>query len=189
MKKLFPFAAAVLTFLCGLVLRFSFVLSGHSAWSYIISSVNASPWELFKPFGFVYIGMIPIELSVLRPKLLRFVCDKVCTLMLLCVLVLSVGMIAGSRGWSELLTELAVLLCIIAANALSYHMYKSGVRTELFAPPLLCVLCSFILMLIILSFYPPRIPVFFDSINNIYGRTADFDVLEGYRRFISATIL
>lgn len=189
MKKLFPVFIAVVTFVCGLVLRFSFVLSDHSAWSYIISSVNASPWELFKPFGFVYIGMLPIELSVLRPRLLRFVCARICGLMLLCTLILSAGMLAGTGEWSELIIELSVLACMLVADMLSYRLYSAGVRVELFAAPLLCILCSFVLLLIILSFYPPHLPVFFDRINNIYGRMTDFDVLEGYRCFISDTFL
>ena len=60
----------------GMILKMSAKWSDTAAWSYIISPVSNTPWELFKPFAIAYMFWILIELSCLRPHLLHFVCSK-----------------------------------------------------------------------------------------------------------------
>ena len=179
MKKYMLLAAAV-NYLCGMMLRMSFVLSGHAAWSYIISSVNGSAWELFKPFAVVYIAMIIIELSVLRPSLAGFICAKAAGLCILCFLMLLSGTLV-SYAPSTVFCDTAALFCTFTAQAASYAVYRKVRFPGCFALPAALTISSFVMLIIVFSFYPLHLPVFFDSIHKLYGRTLFFDAAEPYK--------
>lgn len=166
---------ALIIFCFGTLLRLSLRLSGGASWSLILSSVNSSAWELWKPYAYCFIGWIIIELSVLRPMLLRFVCSKICALWMMCMLILSAGMLIRffPEQYRELYCLAAAALSVTAVQVLGYYLYLSGRRTELFAVPLLLSLCAFVFLLLFLSFYPPHFGVFYDFIENRFGRNIE----------------
>ena len=114
-KKYFPFIGSAVIIVCGGLLHYSLLLSDRAAWSLIVSSVNDSAWELFKPVGFVYIFWIIIELSYLRPSLMHFVCAKTIGMYVLCFTALGAGMavkllpqyFAGQSFWAETVISVA----------------------------------------------------------------------------------
>ena len=188
MKKAYPFLSVFVIF-SFVLLRFSFTLSEHASWSYIVSSVNASPWELFKPFALAYIGMILISLSILRPNLLRFICDYILGLAVMCAAVLGFGAVCALCRAPEVFCELSALAGVAVSQTAAFGLYSHRVKTELLAVPLLIFFCAMIFMLLFLSFYPPPLFVFFDSFRGHYGRTITFDPLESYRKVIITTFL
>lgn len=171
MKKIFPLIGTVVIFLCGSILRITPTLSDKAAWSYLVGSVNASPWELYKPYAIIYIGWIIIELSCLRPPLTHFVSAKLTGLLLLCTSVLTLGTIFCSLPFDLALTfPLAGLSGIILAQVLSYRLNHSTIRIEILLLPLLIMLFCMIMLLLILSFYPPHWGIFYDSVHHRFGR-------------------
>lgn len=182
MKKAYILLLSPLIFFFGLLLRFSYTLSGQAAWSFLVSSVNASGWELMKPFALSYISAIVISLSVLRPPLLNFVCDSILGLALLCALLLISGTLCSFFGAHELIYELCALCSVCAGVLLQFFLFRHGVRTGLFAAPLILFLCIMLFMILFLSFYPLPYPVFYDHNAGLFGRTLTFDALREYRK-------
>ncbi len=170
-KKLFPYLSAVLIFAAGYVLRISYTFSDRAAWSYIISGVNDSAWENYKPFGIAYIFFIIIELSSLRPRLMHFVCARLLGMYVLCSCTVILNMIFSRffPGITEL-SLVAAAIGIIFAQLVSYTLYKSSFYVEAFRIPLILSLFAMVFMLIVLSFYPPEWEIFYDFTAGKYGR-------------------
>ena len=174
-KKYFSVISSAVVFGFGLLLYYSGEMSDHAAWSLIVSGVNHSAWELFKPFALSYISFIIIELSYLRPSLLRFVCSKITGLHMLCAFTLAAGCICRLLPDEIFFAAMptAAGAGVLISELSSYCLYKKGIRTELFAVPLLLSLAAMIFLLIILTFYPPHFIIFHDPISNLYGRMMD----------------
>ncbi len=174
MKKFFSLisSGAVISF--GFLMYYSDRLSNNAAWSLIISGVNRSGWELYKPFALAYILFILIELSYLRPSLLRFVCDKITGLLALCAMSLTLGTICGYLPpcFADAGLIASAVVSVSSAEFLSYRLYKKQIRSDWFAVPLLVAFAAMIFLLIVLTFYPPHLLPFFDRLSGIYGRPA-----------------
>ena len=127
LKKYFWAASAISVFICGYVVHIGYEISNHAAWSLLVSSVNSSAWELTKPFALVYILFVFIELSYMRPSLLHFVCAKI--LLLHGFTFLSVILLGFSRNF---LIYPTIFLSLLTAEFLSYKLYYSKCRIELF---------------------------------------------------------
>ena len=162
MKKLSLPINVISVFLCGLVVQMSYDASGHAAWSLLISAVRQSPWETVKPFGLVFIMWSFIELSWLRPHLLRFVCARMTALLFFvpaaCILLCT----APALCRDEWFRSGVILLCISAAEILQTVIYRSGRRIELFFIPLLAAFAVIFFSFLFCTFYPPDM-LFFAS--------------------------
>ncbi len=141
-------------FIFGLFLSLGYILSEGAAWSIIISSVNGSAWELTKPFIIILIFSVFLDLSCLRPSLLRYVSDKlisigIFTFMSLTGLRLLNTIFSGAvTFYPELIRYSYIFICICISQLVLYTLYNRAVRTELFFMPLLAglaVLLGFIL--------------------------------------------
>ncbi len=171
MKKVFPLFGVIIIFMCGYIMKISYNLSGKAAWSYLISSVNESAWELYKPFAIAYIGWIIIELSFLRPSLAHFVSAKLIGLIILCISILSLATFCRSIPADHtIIAYSSALTGIIISQAGAYLLIFSNIRTEIFLSPLLVMLFCMVMFLLTLSFYPPHWGIFFDFVNNRFGR-------------------
>lgn len=163
-KKYFPFFGAVIIICCAWVIHISIVLSDRAAWSLIISSINGSPWELYKPLGLVYIFFTFIELSCIRPFLVHFVSSKVIGMYVLCFSALIIGTIL--QYMPELFPTQRFLITAAAsvfpAQLTAYRLFRSEIRVESFCIPMLVSVLCMIFLLITLSFYPPDM-VFFKA--------------------------
>ena len=162
----------------------SCTLSGHASWSLIISGVNNSAWEVCKPFALVYTGWIVIELSYLRPSLLRFVCAKITGeyVFFLCGLISVTACFLLPEQLQQTFAVMAVSLSVIAAQMVSYFIYNRHIRAELLCVPLLFSFGIIILLLIILTFYPPHFPPFYDYRLGLYGRTPLYEPFTEYTK-------
>ena len=141
-------------FISGLILSLGYLLSEGAAWSIIISSVNGSAWELTKPFIIILIFSAFLDLSCLRPSLLRYVSDKLISIGIFTLLSLT-GLrllnicFSGTLTFPpELIRYPYIFICICISQLVLYTLYNRAVRTELFFMPLLtglAVLLGFIL--------------------------------------------
>ncbi len=170
-KKYFPLIGAAVIFGFGVLLHIAYTLSNRAAWSYIVSSVNFSAWELYKPFGYSYIFFIIIELSYLRPSLLSFISAKLIGMYVLCTVILSGAMLCRFFAVDVLVSQSVTAAAgVILAQAVGYRLYASHLRTEYFIIPLMASLFAMIFLLIILSFYPPHWGIFYDFYSGGFGR-------------------
>lgn len=170
-RRYFPIIIAFFILGFGCLLCASYLLSQRAAWSYIISSINNSAWELYKPFGYSYIFFIIIELSCLRPSLTKFISSKLIGMFALCFVMLSVAMVL--RFFTVNISVLCIVsaaLGVAAAQYISYGLYFSEIRTEYFTVPLIVSLCAMIFLLLLLSFYPPHFGIFYDFIHGGFGK-------------------
>ena len=172
MKKGFALIGAGVIFAFGLIIHYSYILSGGTVWSILISSINNSAWELLKPFAIAYITWIVIELSVLRPSLLHFICAKVIMLYIFAFAVIIYSLCVGhfvDSFLSEIIFMGGILIIITAVQIISYKIYDSKVKIEIFWVPLFIALPLFCIMILFFSLYPPHFIVFRDLDSNTYG--------------------
>lgn len=163
MKKGLSLIGAAVIFAFGIILHYSYIISGGTVWSILISSVNNSAWETVKPFAIAYIMWIVIELSVLRPSLLRFVCAKIIMLHMLTFSIigysLCINMFADTR-YREIILLGGIFAVITAVQILSYKLYDSNLKPEIFWIPVLISLFLFMIMILFCTVYPPPIKIF-----------------------------
>lgn len=169
MKRYFWLISTVSIFVCGLVLHIAYEESGRAAWSILISSVNASPWEMTKPFVLIYIFWVFIELSCLRPSLLRFVCAKLAAMYLFAGASVTGIYFVGIAGLPEWAVFAIIFISLLAAQRISYGIYRCGIRIDLFWTVLLLSLGLMLAMILFCSLYPPHFPVFMDRHYHTYG--------------------
>ncbi|MDD6489717.1 MAG: DUF6512 family protein [Clostridia bacterium] len=172
MNRIFAFVGATVIFVFGFVLHISYITSGGTVWSVLISSVNSSAWETLKPFALAYIMWIVIELSYLRPSLLHFVCAKILMLYVFAVLMIVYCLFVRQfvNGiFAEVLFYSGIYAILYVVQLLSYRMFKSPVKTEIFYIPILLSLFLFVFMILLFSVYPPHIIPFYDFKADIYG--------------------
>lgn len=166
MKKGFALIGAVIIFVFGTIIHYSYITSGGTVWSFLISSVNNSAWETVKPFAIAYIIWIVIELSFLRPSLLHFVCAKIVMLYLFAFMAiiysLCINMFFISE-WSNFILLGGIFLIIVFVQILSYRIYNSKVKLEIFAIPILLALFLFLIMILFFTVYPPPFRVFYGT--------------------------
>ncbi len=171
LKKFFPLIGTAVIFGFGTVLYMAYPLSDRAAWSYIVSSVNFSAWELYKPFGYSYIFFIIIELSYLRPVLLKFLGAKLIGMYVLCAAILSGAMLCRFFPADVPVSQLAAAASgVILAQTVGYKLYASNFKTDYLIIPLIVSLCGMIFLLIMLSFYPPHWGIFYDFYSGGFGR-------------------
>ena len=175
LKKFFWLISAVCVFLCGVVLQISYEASGHVAWSLVVSSVNNSPWELVKPFILTYIMWSFIELSVLRPSLLHFVCSKIISLHFFVIVSSTVLCFVIEQS----ISFVVIFSIIIISELLCYLIYRSKCRIELFFIPIIISFGILFFCILFCSFYPPCIMHFYDRVSRSYGLAdVDFTVIK-----------
>ncbi len=176
MKRFFWLIGSAIIFIFGEILHYSYITSNKAVWSILISSVNSSAWEILKPFTIAYIMWIVIELSVLRPSLLHFVCAKIISLYFLVILVivyiLCINMFSVGERYEIILLS-GICPIILFVQFLSYRIYKSKVKIEIFWIPILLSLFLFLIMILFLTLYPPHFIVFYDMKKNIFGIPKD----------------
>ena len=158
MKKLSLPVSVISVFLCGFVLHISYEASGHSAWSLLISTVRQSPWELMKPFGLVFIMWSFIELSWLRPHLIRFVCARITALIIFVIgSCTALCMFWHFGGWKRLVV---IFICLTVSELLQNIIYRSGKWSEILFIPLIISFVTIFFALLFCTFYPPDMPFF-----------------------------
>lgn len=145
-------------FVCGFVLQFSYEVSGGTAWSILVSSINSSPWEWTKPFVLVYMMWSFIEMSCCRPHLLHYVCARILSLHTLTALCL--GSLCLLKCWTanDYVILGVIFCCLAAAEFLMWLWYRSKCRFELFFVPIILSLVLLFGCLLFCSLYP--LPLF-----------------------------
>ena len=145
-----PLSCAAVT-AAGYIFSMSGIWSDRAAWSYIISPVIDTPWEIFKPFALAYIFWILIELSCLRPHLLHFVCSKSVGIYFLFSAVFLLYYIFSPWLNFSILSISVPFTAVIIAECVSYALYNSSVPIEILKIPLLLTYLVTVLLIIILT--------------------------------------
>ena len=161
-KKYFWFVSALGIFGFGMVLALSYRLSEGAAWSLLVSSIRETPWECMKPFAIVSILWVFIELSCLRPSLLRFVSSKIIFLHFFAwgtflILTLILKFLPFTDYWYDWYG--IVFLMLLLSEVLSYRLYESSKKYEKYDWLFLPLMVSFVIfffMILLFSVHPPK---------------------------------
>ncbi len=152
LQKNFWIISAFAVFGFGTVLTLSYGLSDKAAWSILVSCIRETPWEYIKPFAIVYIFWVFIELSYIRPSLLRFVCAKI---LFLHFFVLISFLMLKYIPFTEIKYYI-IFAVLLVSQYLSYKLYMSGKRCDCFFVPLIISFAILFFMLLIFSVHPPK---------------------------------
>lgn len=153
-KRYLPLNAAVI-FICGLVLQISYEVSDRAPWSILVSSINDSPWELTKPFLLVYIMWSFIEMSYMRPKLLKYVCSRILSMHMMLMLSCASLFMLRDIVYAPWIIFVCIFICIFLSELLEHILYNSSLRLELFFVPVIISFCVLFGCMLFCSFYPP----------------------------------
>ena len=167
-KTQFAFNAVMMS-VCGWVLHNSFAASGAAAWSFVISSVNHSPFETIKPYTLVFIMWTFIELSCMRPRLLHFVSVRILSLFAFVCLSLSALCLFAGYLSDQRINTAVMIISLVCAEVLQFFAYRSKIRAELFFVPLMTGFGVIFFALIFCTFYPPHWGIFYDAAGEYFG--------------------
>lgn len=159
------------TYITGLFLHYSYLLSDKSVWSIVFGSVNASVWEHIKVFAMPYILWSFIELSFIRVPFKKFVVSKVIGLY---TIILSIGFFCsayfGFIGHHSFLFDIITsLVFVFVAHIVSYNLSLSHHNLKDFFIVSIFALALFFSMYLTFSVAPPKINLFLDHQSGSYG--------------------
>lgn len=156
----------------GTILHFVYDWCGQSTLAGLFSAVNESTWEHMKLFYFPFLAFSVIEAVLLKRKSNGFWCVKLCGLLagLLTIPLLYytyTGIFGRSVDWFNI-----TIFFIAAAVAfwVEYRLNKSDKKC--FIPDKIALTLMLILgvVFMVLTFSPPKIPLFCDPVTKTYGR-------------------
>lgn len=180
-KKTFKYleiSGAIVTFLIWFLLHYMNSLESDHLLNLFFGSANNSVWESIKLYLLAFLSWSMIELCWLIPKFKTFVVIKTfivfCGGVLYCTVITLTSVFGFTvSGISEIIS---IVVMSVITHILSYKLLiKNPEVSYLFVP------CLFMLLLFSVSYicftpYPPKIPVFLDFQNNLYGIIPpDFD--------------
>lgn len=154
----------------GSLLHFTFEWSGNSKIVAIFSTVNESVWEHLKLGYFALLFFIFIEYWFLKDKTNSFFLGKFSGIL---AMELTILIIYYSYHWLTKESSLVVDICsfilgAIICQLISIKILKSSIRKIYNILGLMAfIFIGFILILF--TFFPPKLPIFMDSNTGEYG--------------------
>ena len=164
-------AGVVFVYALATLLHFVYPLSGGSTLSILFGAVNESVWEHVKIFACAYTAYALIQLLWLRVPFRRYVVAKTAG-----VYLLSAMIIGGYYAMNSLFGEvhagvhvLSSLFMVILAQGISCFLILWSRDTSEWYYPSLCLLMLYFLMFFSFTVFPPKIDLFRDPRNGIFG--------------------
>ena len=172
MKKSFPLWELIgfgATALCGTLLHFLYDWTGESVFAALISGVNESTWEHMKLLFFPTFFFAIIQRQYFK-ELQGFWCIKLGGIITGQILIPVIfytynGAFGKSPDW---LNITIFFVCAAISYITEVRLYNQGFSCK--RPRLsLIAICIIGALFIILTFYPPHLPLFQDPITKAYG--------------------
>ena len=174
MKKLilrWELSGILFVFLLGALLHFVFEWSGESRVIGAIASVNESVWEHFKQ-GFwpmcLYAG---IEYRFICSHINNFFTAKAVAVYLIPIITALVFYAyTTATGEEILIVDILIFAVAITVGQLTSYRILTSVTLPEYANMISVAFISILaLVLILFTFYPPYLPIFFDGNTGTYG--------------------
>ena len=161
----------IFVFLLGALLHFVFEWSGDSRIVGLIASVNESVWEHFKQGFWPMCIYAAIEYKFLRGRINNFFTAKAVAVYLIPTIT---GLVFYGYttiiGKEILIVDILIFLVAIIIGQLTSYKIMTSARLPKytnFISPIFIILLALVLML--LTFYPPHLPIFLDGNTGTYG--------------------
>lgn len=160
------------TCITGLLLHFSYRLSGGAVWSILFGAANGSVWETVKIMALPYLCWSIVELCFLRLPLKNFVVARVTGLYVMTAgtiafRLLYAGILGTSYAWADILGFAA--FAALGFLASSKVMVADSNKIRPWFPAAALALALFIAMYLTFTVNPPHISLFLDSSTGTYG--------------------
>ena len=154
----------------GTALHFTYALSGNNLLVGSFSAVNESVWEHLKlPFWPSLLWML-IELYPLRKIISNFFAAKTIGTMIMVVLIPTVFYSYTAFTEEILAVDIATfMIAVIIGQIVSYKLFKQGQTSKTTETIAIITIALLAIIFIVLTFYPPHLPIFQDSNTGQYG--------------------
>jgi len=145
-------------------------LSGNNLLVGSFSAVNESVWEHLKlPFWPSLLWML-IELYPLRKIISNFFAAKTIGTMIMVVLIPTVFYLYTAFTEEILAVDIATfMIAVIIGQIVSYKLFKQGQTSKTTETIAIITIALLAIIFIVLTFYPPHLPIFQDSNTGQYG--------------------
>jgi hypothetical protein len=160
----------IFVFLLGALLHFVFEWSGEAKIVGLIASVNESVWEHFKQGFWPMCIYAAIEYSFLRGRLNNFLTAKAVAVYMIPIIT---GLIfygyTAIIGEEILIVDILIFLAAIVLGQLTSYKIMTLSRLPKYTHTVsLIFIIILALILMLFTFYPPRLPIFLDG-RGFYG--------------------
>jgi len=161
----------IFVFLLGALLHFVFEWSGESRIVGAIASVNESVWEHFKQGFWPMCLYAAFEYRFIRNNVNNFLTAKAVAVYLIPIITaLIFYAYTTATGEEILIVDIVIFAVAITIGQLtSYKILTSGKLPKYANMISLAFIALLALVLILLTFYPPRLPIFLDANTGTYG--------------------
>lgn len=153
----------------GVLLHFSYNLSGDNLFVASFSAVNESTWEHLKLVFFPFFLNTIIGLIFYKKSIPNFICAKLKGLLFaICFIVIFFYTYTGILGTNIAILDISFFfVSVILGEFLTYqYIIKKHKSNKFFSAFLFLLLLVFFISF---TFYPPKINLFKDPVSNSYG--------------------
>lgn len=157
----------------GSFLHFLFELSGYFYPVATIAAVNESVWEHLKLGFWPVIFLAPIEYQFIKEKVNNFLFAKMVAAYIIPIsIVIFFYSYTAIIGTHLLLMDILIfILAVIIGHVISQKIMTSPENPQLIAKISMILIILLAFLFIIFTFFPPRFPIFQDSLTGQYGIT------------------
>jgi hypothetical protein len=154
----------------GTALHFTYALSGNNLLVGSFSAVNESVWEHLKlPFWPSLLWML-IELYPLRKIVSNFFAAKAIGTIIMVVLIPAVFYSYTVFTEEILAVDIATfMIAVIIGQIVTYKLLKQETKSKTAETIAIITIALMAMLFIVLTFYPPHLPIFQDSNTGQYG--------------------
>jgi hypothetical protein len=151
--------------------HFTFEASGGNTFVGLFSAVNESVWEHTKILYFPFLFYTIAEYFIIKPNAKRFWASKAVAMAFIpVVMIVFFYTYTGMFGAESLAVDIAsTFVWLFFAFLISYKLYRSDYDLEKHFGWFVFLLIAVFAVEILFTLYPPRIPLFMDSITGGYG--------------------
>jgi len=169
--KKMEIAGAVFTVILAFVFHFIFDWTGKNPVIGAFSAVNESVWEHVKIIFFPFVILSFIEYFIVKPSLKRFLVAKTAaSVFIVLITIVFFYTYSGILGYEVLAVDIASAVAwAILAFVISYKLYISKRNLEKYYPEAVIVLIVLVAMMILFTYFPPKIQLFLDTESGLYG--------------------
>ncbi|MGQ9707025.1 MAG: DUF6512 family protein [bacterium] len=169
--KIYEFIGVIFIFLIGFLFHFLYEWSGHIKILSIIFPVNESVWEHLKLTLYPSLIYSFIEYTLLMKRKENFIFAKTVSIYIMPVIIIIIFYTYTSFTHHSILIIdiLTFLFAVIIGQFVSFKLLMNKKCSQLLSKVSLILITLLIFVFIILTFYPPHLPIFQDPMTGNYG--------------------
>jgi hypothetical protein len=155
----------------GSFLHFLFEISGHFYPIGAISAVNESVWEHLKLGFWPIVFLAPFEYKFIKERVNNFIIAKAVSAYIIpLIIVIIFYTYTAILGTNLLIMDiLTFIIAVVIGHILSYQIMIHQGKSRIITYISLMLIISMAILFVLFTFFPPRLPIFQDSLTGQYG--------------------